>query len=76
MDIKQIIHDVWEGDNELSTEECVAIEKALQEQAEREKGCEYCNTAVFLRHYNSSEEPWRVAEKYCPVCGRRKTDGR
>jgi hypothetical protein len=44
---------------------------ALQEQAEREKGCEYCENEIYMKHPSVAEVPWGVAAKFCPMCGRR-----
>ena len=53
---------------------------ALQEQAEREKGCEYCEqviTTVKMNFETDSilgESKWfssTRSPKFCPMCGRR-----
>ena len=53
--------------------------QALQEKAEREKGCSFCNdkrvVSFCATSYHSSLEPITIIEdlyfKFCPHCGRK-----
>ena len=48
--------------------------EALREQAEREKGCEYCNSALAPLYKISTNwhPPFALFEPaVCPVCGKR-----
>ena len=48
---------------------------ALQEQAEREKGCKYCrgehniSTVSVTRHTSDREILTKIETLYCPSCG-------
>lgn len=43
---------------------------ALQEQAEREKGCQVCNKGVKIM-YSPEDDLYPYAAEFCPHCGRR-----
>ena len=55
------------------------LKEALQEKAEREKGCSFCNdkrvVSFCATSYHSSLEPITIIEdlyfKFCPHCGRK-----
>lgn len=44
--------------------------KALQEQAEREKGCLVCNKGVKIT-YSPEDDLYPYAAEFCPHCGKR-----
>lgn len=48
---------------------------ALREKAEREKGCEYCNTRFGIATHHINEAGLQAGTKrnakYCPECSRR-----
>ena len=85
MDIQRAIRWVKQH---AATDKCEASDDvlaALQEQAEREKGCEYCDPEVmsgnpiFSRHADGylgngkfcSDSGVGVKAYFCPHCGRR-----
>ena len=51
------------------------IVEMLREQAERDKGCEYCNSrfGIASHHINQAglQAGTRRDAKYCPMCGKR-----
>lgn len=56
-------------------EACKTAITALQEKAERDKGCEYCNSrfGIATHHINNSGSQAgtnKIAD-YCPKCGRK-----
>ena len=60
--------------NATSREALSAALSALREQAEREKGCEYCNSALAPLYKISTN--WHPSfalfePAVCPVCGKR-----
>ena len=52
----------------------VAME-ALHEQAEREKGCEYCNSRFAIATHHITESGMKAGTNktanFCPMCGKR-----
>ena len=59
-----------------------AIAKALREQAERSKGCEYCNNkfseqlgakewVITVKYYEVGDDGYHyVKPVFCPMCGK------
>lgn len=51
------------------------LENAIEEQAEREKGCEYCNQPFQIEACHISEAGFKVGQteiaEFCPKCGKR-----
>lgn len=88
MDNVNALRSIAEMPINLSVEQIGALQagiKALQEQAEREKGCEYCDPEVmsgnpiFSRHADGylgngkfcSDSGVGVKAYFCPHCGKR-----
>ena len=68
------------GDGDLHRESVELALSALREQAERDKGCEYCKQVIatvkmdFETDSILGENKWFSSTrrpKYCPMCGRR-----
>lgn len=61
------------SDCEISQAKLKALE-ALREKAEREKGCEYCNSrfGIATLYINEAglQAGTRKSATYCPMCGR------
>ena len=75
-------HELWEEnkDNQDLYNACGVAIAALREQAERNKGCEYCKQVIatvkmdFETDSILGENKWFSSTrrpKYCPMCGRR-----
>ena len=64
------------GDGDLHMESVEVALDALCEQAEREKGCEYCNEAITnlqFDYINLGVQCTALRRKsaFCPMCGKR-----
>ena len=79
-----LVADIGQGDLHICSAETALT--ALREQAEREKGCEYCrgnvkelvdgDTTIFINHEDKVfYADWSGNDyldwKHCPMCGRR-----
>ena len=64
------------GENQCHRETMMLAAEALREQAERSKGCEYCNSengqGTDIWHGNQLSVGYGVyrAIKFCPMCGK------
>ena len=62
------------GESQCHRETMVLAAEALREQAEREKGCEYCNSQFGIASHHINEAGLQAGTKkiaiYCPMCGK------
>ncbi len=67
-----ITHDIFS--EPVTTYARLAVD-ALREQAERSKGCEYCNSRFGIATHHINGQLLQAGTKkiaiYCPMCGRR-----
>ena len=78
-DLKTLVTQEYYDSFNLAIEVKKLSVEALQEKAEREKGCSFCNdkrvVSFCATSYHSSLEPITIIEdlyfKFCPHCGRK-----
>lgn len=65
--------DIGQGDLHMCSAEIALA--ALREKAEREKGCEYCNSRFGIATHHINEAGLQAGTKrnakHCPMCGKR-----
>ena len=65
--------DIGQGDLHMCSAETALA--ALREQAEREKGCEYCNSRFAIATHYITESGMKAGTNktanFCPMCGKR-----
>jgi hypothetical protein len=78
-EIEKVIDHVWNGDMDLDYDESLLIERALRSQAEREKGCKWCNgeydtrfvSQTIRQHASNDASIYVIETNFCPNCGKK-----